>query len=186
MTPRDFPERNKFYKKPSDDGFDLFVHDDGKQLISCFDMTCDEKMIAAFFGTVYLSVVGRVQPPVWITPKNPFYDPNKPITPDAEIIDNFIERKITQYLRAEFPKDEFPEQEHLREFLILFTDFLFDRYKLECGENCGHTAEEHSAFDMGFHSGRRGREIENPFKDSNTREAWETGYSVGKIQFEGE
>lgn len=191
MTPKDFPERNKFYKQPSEDGFNLYVHDDGKQLISCFEMTNDEKLLGAFFGNVWLCVIGQIQPPVWITTRNPFYDPNQPITPDEKIIDNFIERKITLFMKNEFANFEFgkyesPDKDDYVNLLRQFTDFLFDRFKLECHENCGHSAEEHSAFDMGYHAGRRGREIENPFTDSLTNEAWENGYSVGKLTYEGE
>jgi len=54
-----------------------------------------------------------------------------------------------------------------------------------CPPDCGHTQEEHAAFDVGVYDGEHGTTIppveccEDTDHSRTLREAWMTGYSVG-------
>ena len=54
-----------------------------------------------------------------------------------------------------------------------------------CPPDCGHSEEEHIAFDMGVYDGERGTTIppvqccESTNHSRELREAWMTGYSIG-------
>jgi hypothetical protein len=54
-----------------------------------------------------------------------------------------------------------------------------------CPKNCGHSDEEHAAFDIGVYDGEHGTTVppveccEDTEHSQELREAWDTGYSVG-------
>ena len=54
-----------------------------------------------------------------------------------------------------------------------------------CPPDCGHTTQEHVAFDEGVISGRQcGHEGDNPYVHSDDAwEAWETGRSTGAMEY---
>ena len=53
---------------------------------------------------------------------------------------------------------------------------------LGCGDDCDHSDEEHAAFDAGVMAGCDGVDQEkNPHQDSELREAWFIGHSVGAL-----
>ncbi len=50
-----------------------------------------------------------------------------------------------------------------------------------CPPDCGHTEQEHIAFDLGVYDGERGDTVPPVEFDSGLlREAWMTGFSVGQ------
>lgn len=54
-------------------------------------------------------------------------------------------------------------------------------------EPCGHTDEEHFAFDDGVVAGEKGFDMDScPFKPSSLAEAWLTGHSVGVLNRKSE
>lgn len=53
---------------------------------------------------------------------------------------------------------------------------------LECGYDCGHSEEEHAAFDRGVMEGEEGVGLHDcPYAEESLREAWQTGQSVGAL-----
>lgn len=58
-----------------------------------------------------------------------------------------------------------------------------EQAKPTCRPNCGHTREEHEAFDDGLACGQQYDEDEcsNPYSDHALNLAWASGYSVGQI-----
>lgn len=53
----------------------------------------------------------------------------------------------------------------------------------KCQAGCGHTQQEHNAFDDGMACGEQYSpgEVTNPYRDPKLRLAWDSGYSVGQI-----
>ena len=53
---------------------------------------------------------------------------------------------------------------------------------LACDDDCGHTTEQHAAFDDGVMAGCDGIDQHaNPYQQSDLREAWSTGHAVGAL-----
>lgn len=56
-----------------------------------------------------------------------------------------------------------------------------------CGPNCGHSESEHLAFDLGVSMcGMYGFECVNPYNPQSERgefDAWETGASIGYLNY---
>jgi hypothetical protein len=52
--------------------YTLDVYRDGKQSVSCWELTADEKLEVARTGKVYLYVLGQGHPPVCVMGINPF------------------------------------------------------------------------------------------------------------------
>lgn len=49
---------------------------------------------------------------------------------------------------------------------------------LTCGDdNCGHSDDQHDAFDLGIADGEVGRH-RNPYTDESLRHGWESGHSI--------
>lgn len=56
-----------------------------------------------------------------------------------------------------------------------------------CKPGCGHTVQEHTAFDHGLRDGEEGQaDSENPYRAHDLREAWATGHSVGVLNRQAE
>lgn len=53
--------------------------------------------------------------------------------------------------------------------------------EFQCQPNCGHTEDEHIAFDLGVTDGEMGFEADPPFDDPELRGAWFSGHSVGML-----
>jgi len=71
MEPMKFEQANKELLKPEgmkdEECGSLPVFTDGKQCISLWKMTWQERLSALFFGRIWLSVhSGQTQPPVWL------------------------------------------------------------------------------------------------------------------------
>ena len=71
MKPIKFKEANKNLIKPEsmtdDECGSLWVFNDGRQCISCWNMTFRQRIKALIWGRVWLSVMsGQTQPPVWV------------------------------------------------------------------------------------------------------------------------
>ena len=72
MKPIKFKEANKNLLKPSsmtdEECSSLWVHTDGKECISCWKLTFVDRIKAAVFGRVWISVLsGQTQPPIWLS-----------------------------------------------------------------------------------------------------------------------
>jgi ribosome modulation factor len=51
-----------------------------------------------------------------------------------------------------------------------------------CPPDCGHTVQEHTAFDHGLRDGEEGQaDSANPYRAQDLREAWLTGHGVGVL-----
>jgi hypothetical protein len=70
VNPIDFPEANRTFGKPAgmtdEECQPLRVHDSGEGYISCWRPTDEERAAVAAGGPVWLCVVGRGHPPVWL------------------------------------------------------------------------------------------------------------------------
>lgn len=82
MTPTNFKEANKDLLKPQgmtdNECGSLPVMTDGKQCLSCWQMTWKERFAALFFGKVWLCVLsGQTQPPVWMQCEKSVFETEK-------------------------------------------------------------------------------------------------------------
>lgn len=82
MTPTNFKEANKDLLKPQgmtdNECGSLPVMTDGKQCLSCWQMTWKERFAALFFGKVWLCVLsGQTQPPVWLRCEESVFETEK-------------------------------------------------------------------------------------------------------------
>lgn len=120
MLPIDFYERNKMFTAPpgkEDSGIlDLPVFADGSQMVSCWQMTTEEKMMAAFFGLLWVGVVSNHLPPMWFATRRPFTDAPDAQFPDAQVVDNYIKRKIRLFMENELAKINLPGAHNLNAF----------------------------------------------------------------------
>jgi hypothetical protein len=72
MKPVEFPEMNTKFVAPGCG--DLPVHMDGKNIVSCWELTDEERQKIADGGNLWLMIVGMHQPPVLITTDFPIVD----------------------------------------------------------------------------------------------------------------
>lgn len=72
MKPIKFEKQNTTYV--ADGCLDLPAHKAEDQIISCWKLTEQELAKIQETGIVYLSVMGRFQPPVWLGVETPFVD----------------------------------------------------------------------------------------------------------------
>lgn len=72
MEPIKFEQQNTTYA--ADGCLDLPAHKAEDQIISCWKLTEQEIAKIKQTGTVWLSVMGRFQPPVWLGVDTPFVD----------------------------------------------------------------------------------------------------------------
>lgn len=102
MKPTEFNEQNKVFTAPSGmaNCVNLPVFQDDTQIISCWEMTMDEKLALILNGKVWLGVCGQGQPPVWLSAQYPFVqDGDKDELSDCKVrLDRMIERKVNQFI----------------------------------------------------------------------------------------
>ena len=105
MTPIDFDESNFTYTAPlnMDNCDDLKVYKDDSQIISCWEMTPEEKISALFYGRVWLYIIGQAMPPVSLVAAQSTFRNEEEQNIDydqvrREAIDNFIARKAQMFL----------------------------------------------------------------------------------------
>ena len=85
-NPVEFEQANRNFTHPSPEIGDLPVYDDGKQLISCFEFTPEERLEFLRTGKIYLGICSNQQPPVWVTSIPPFgdHEPTKEVDNDGK------------------------------------------------------------------------------------------------------
>lgn len=71
LTPTKFPETNKNLLKPDsmtdEECSSLWVYTDGRECISCWQLTLRQRLTALIHGKIWLGVLsGYTQPPVWL------------------------------------------------------------------------------------------------------------------------
>lgn len=113
MNPVKFDEANKIYTAPKSmpDCKELHTFQNDEQIISCWEMTPEEKISALFYGRVWLHVWGGAQPPVALqVAQSAFqYDEDLERDFDAErtqALNAFIERKAKLFITQK--GDELP------------------------------------------------------------------------------
>ena len=82
LKPIKFPEANYSLTKPENMSDDecgtLWVWSNGKQCISCWNLSFWQRIVALVSGKIWLSVLsGNTQPPVWIICKKTIFEKNK-------------------------------------------------------------------------------------------------------------
>lgn len=65
ITPIDFKEANAILKGGKGEG-DMYIHDDGEGLLSCWKIPLHQRLKLLFSGKIYLCVKGKKHPPVWL------------------------------------------------------------------------------------------------------------------------
>ncbi len=79
MTPISFPQVTKVFTAPEgvspEDCGSLPVHDTGQALVSCWQLTEEERAEVARTGVVWLWVFGRGHPMVSVEARSPFETP---------------------------------------------------------------------------------------------------------------
>lgn len=127
MKPIKFEESNKVYTAPEGmpecQDLDTFV--DGEKIISCWEMTAEEKISALFYGRVWLCVYGNGHPVVslWASQSVFQYDDDLDVDWQKEretALDAFIERKANQFLEkhcSAIPKPNAMQVNYLSMFL---------------------------------------------------------------------
>jgi len=94
MTPISFPQVTKVFTAPEgvspEDCGSLPVHDTGQALVSCWQLTEEERAEVARTGVVWLWVFGRGTPPVAVEGRSPFDPP--PAASDPEPQPGSLER----------------------------------------------------------------------------------------------
>lgn len=81
MNPIAFKNQTKVLQKPTtmtdEECGPLPVFNDGKECISCWQLSLRERLKIAFTGILWLRIVsGATQPPVWPTLEDPFEEKN--------------------------------------------------------------------------------------------------------------
>lgn len=142
MTPITFPEANQIFKKPEsmtdEQCVPLAVHNDGTQIVSCWEMSAEEKLQALFFGRLWISVIGQSLPPMWMRiDKTVFTCEGN--APDSDFLENYKKRKIRQFYEQRiYPmnldagikhENLLIQSEHIEKLLQEFLQFLFEDQK---------------------------------------------------------
>ena len=76
MKPIEFKEQNILYTKPADmtdeECGSLPAYKDGMNNISCWTMSIKERLKVLFTGVIWINVLGKGQPPIWLGVNTPF------------------------------------------------------------------------------------------------------------------
>lgn len=136
MNPVKFDEANKIYTAPKSmpDCKDLHTFQNDEQIISCWEMTAEEKISALFHGRVWLIITGNVQPPVQLhTSQSVFLQTeNRDYPIDGKsAIDAFVERKAKQYIGDDEDfesfrfgmQERYSDKDDLKDYLTEFLKF---------------------------------------------------------------
>lgn len=123
MKPKPFAEQNKVYV--AENCGDLPVHQNDTQILSCWEFEGKEKLLVLFFGHIWLSVIGQQQPPVSLIAVNPFLDEHGK-APDFDLIINqFVERKVKQFLAPQEKDLDEKSRKFAESMLVAFLHFVF-------------------------------------------------------------
>lgn len=135
MKPITFPEVNQVFQKPEDmteeECGSLPVHNTGTQIVSCWELSEEEKLKAVFFGRLWISIIGQSQPPIWLRIDKTVFIPDDDMREDADFLEKYKDRKIMLFLRRKFMPADFEsgicfhKPEDMSEFLLEFINSLF-------------------------------------------------------------
>jgi hypothetical protein len=126
MNTVSFPEKTITFTKPKNwdeecVDMDVWENEDKTMKISCWEATPAEVLHFLFFRKIWLRVFLNIQPPVYLSPEFPFNRDINGVEPEPieKIVEQMIDRKITQFLVAEIDKTD-----NLQEIYILQSEFL--------------------------------------------------------------
>jgi hypothetical protein len=123
MKPIVFEEQNRTFVAQGCE--ELPAYQDDHQIISCWEMTFEDKIHALFFGKIWLAVVGDAHPPVWLAATRTVFI-SDPDNADEELLakmGKYRDRKIAQFIKQHYG-DEAMELNLLVQSLADFFDWM--------------------------------------------------------------